>query len=61
MYNEKKRDYSIEYAKKNLKRVPFDLPKDYYEDVLKPSAEKAGLSVNGFIKQAITEKIEREK
>ena len=60
MYDEKKRDYIIKYAKENLKRVPFDVPKKYYDTVLKPHAESVGMSVNGFIKQAIAEKIERD-
>jgi hypothetical protein len=51
---------SIKYAKNNIKRVPFDCQKDYYEEVLKPAAEKAGMPVNAFIKAAIAEKIERE-
>ena len=59
MYNEKLKDYSIKYAKSNLKRIPLDVPKDYYETVLKPTAESCGIGVNTFIKQAIQEKIER--
>jgi hypothetical protein len=55
-----KTEYRIRYAKENLKRVPFDCQKDYYEEVLKPAAEKAGMKVNAFIKAAIAEKIERE-
>lgn len=49
---------TIKYAKNNLKRVPLDMKLSDYEK-LKAAAEKAGGSVNGFIKQAITEKLER--
>nr|DAR30121.1 MAG TPA: Alginate and motility regulator [Caudoviricetes sp.] len=49
---------SMRYAKKHLKRVPLDMQLSDYE-ALKAAAEKAGGSVNGFIKQAITEKLER--
>ena len=56
---EERMQASIKYAKENLKRVPFDLTKEYYEDVLKPAAEAAGMKINAFIKEAIAEKIER--
>lgn len=49
---------TIKYAKKNLKRVPLDLKLADYE-ALKASAAEAGQTVNGFIKQAIAEKLER--
>lgn len=50
----------IEYAKKNLKRVPLDLQIEDYERI-KSSIESMGYkSLNGFIKQAINEKLERE-
>lgn len=48
------------YNKSHLKRVPLDLPLDFYA-VVKAAAESCGSSVNGYIKAAITEKIEREK
>lgn len=49
---------TIKYAKKNLKRVPLDMKLADYE-TLKASAAEAGQTVNGFIKQAIAEKLER--
>lgn len=49
------------YKEKAIKRVPLDMQKEYFETVLKPAAEKSGMPVNTFIKQAITEKIERDK
>lgn len=58
-YNEKTRDYSLKYAKEKLKRVPLDMQKADYEQLTKVAAA-VGLSVNGYIKQAIAEKIERE-
>lgn len=59
-YNEKQKGYSIKYAKENLKRIPLDVKKQYYDDVIVPEAEKRGLSVRQFILQAIKEKIQRE-
>lgn len=58
-YNEKFRDYSLKYAKEKLKRVPLDLTKERYEEV-KAAAERQGSSVNGYIKDAITEKMSRD-
>lgn len=55
----KKTQYNIEYAKKNLKRVPLDLPINKYEQV-KSHADSKGESLNGFIKRAIDETIERD-
>lgn len=57
-YNEKQGQYSIDYAKKNLKRIPLDVKREYYEKVIVKEAEKAGLSVRAFILSAIEEKID---
>lgn len=59
-YNEKIKDYSIEYAKQKLKRIPLDVKKEYYENVILTEAEKRGMSVRSFILSAIDEKIKRE-
>ena len=48
------------YNAKHLKRVPLDLPLDFYA-ALKSAAESCGSSVNGYIKDALREKIEREE
>jgi len=50
----------MEYQRNNIKRIPFDVQKSYYNEVLKPATEKAGMKMNEFIKAAIAEKIERE-
>lgn len=46
------------YEKEKLKRVPLDMQKKEYEKLLETAA--AGMSVNGYIKTAIAEKIERD-
>ena len=51
--------YNIEYAKKNLKRIPLDVTKEKYEEI-KKSADLVGESVNGYIKKAIDQRIEKE-
>lgn len=53
------RESQVRYNQKNIKRVPLDMQKEYYENVLKPFSDKLGMSVNTFIKEAIQEKIER--
>ena len=47
-YTEAQKKATIKYARKQLKRVPLDMPTE------------AGMSVNGYIKTAIAEKIERD-
>ena len=47
------------YAKKNLKRIPLDVQKEKYEEI-KTAATAAGESVNGFIKKAVDQRMERE-
>lgn len=50
---------SINYAKKNLKRIPLDVTKEKYEDIA-TAAKTAGESVNGYIKKAVDERMERD-
>ena len=54
-----KRKYDIEYAKNKLKRIPLDVQKEKYEEI-KAAATAAGESVNGYIKKAVDERMERE-
>ena len=58
-YSAKKKQYNIEYAKSNIKRIPLDVQKDKYTEI-KQHAETRGETVNGFIKRAIDETIERD-
>lgn len=57
--SQKKTQYNLEYAKKNLKRVPLDLQLDKYEQV-KSHASGRGETLNGFIKRAINETMQRD-
>lgn len=47
------------YKAKSVKRVPLDMQTADYES-MKKHAENTGESVNGFIKRAISETIERD-
>lgn len=55
-----KRKYILEYNKTHKKRISLDVHKSYYENVLKPAADKVGQPVITFVRQAINDRIERE-
>ena len=52
---------TMKYMKEKRKRLDLSWKKEEFEEVIMPAAEKAGVPVSTFIKQAINEKIEREK
>lgn len=54
---DKKTQYTIKYAKDNLKRVPLDVTKEKYDEI-KAAADEVGESVNGYIKKAIDDRME---
>ncbi len=56
----KRKEYLYAYQKENLKRIPLDVPKPVYEEI-KTHAEAHKESVNGFIKRAISETMDRDK
>lgn len=55
-----KKEYQYKYTKEKLKRISFNVQKDYYENNLKPAADRAGESINGYIKKSIDQRIDRE-
>lgn len=50
---------NTKYREKSIKRIPLDVQKDKYEEI-KSAADRSGESVNGYIKKAIYERMERE-
>ena len=54
-----KAKYDIESAKNKLKRIPLDVQKEKYEEI-KAAATAAGESVNGYIKKAVDQRMERD-
>lgn len=58
-YSENKKAYNQNYAKEKLKRIPLDVPKEKYDEI-KAHSDKMHESVNGFIKRAIDETMERD-
>lgn len=57
--SDQRKEYIYKYAKENLKRIPLDVPKADYETI-KAHSEARGESVNGFVKRAISETMERD-
>lgn len=57
--SEQRKDYLYNYQKEKLKRIPLDVPKEKYDEI-KAAAEAAGEKVNGYIKKAIDERMERD-
>ncbi len=56
---ENKKQFSIKYAKEKYKRIPLDVSKEKYEQIKKHATSRSE-SINGFIKRAINETMERE-
>ena len=56
---EKQKQSRISYAKNHLKRIPLDVQKAKY-DQIKEAAAKCGETVNGYIKTAIDERMQRQ-
>ncbi len=57
---DERKQYLYDYQKKKLKRIPLDVPIEVYEKIRQHAEEKSE-SVNGFIKRAIAETMEREQ
>ena len=57
--SESQKQARYNYAKAKLKRIPLDVQKEKYEEI-KMAADRSGESVNGYIKKAIDERMERD-
>lgn len=51
---------NMKYREKAIKRIPLDVQKQKSEEI-KSAATQAGETVNGYIKRAIDERMERER
>ncbi len=58
--SEAKKKADAKWKAKAMKRVPLDVRKEYFENVLSLVPDITGTPVNTFIKAAITEKIQRD-
>ena len=50
---------TAKYKKANYKRIPLEIPLDQFSGI-KAAADAAGESVNGYIKEAIRQRMESE-
>lgn len=57
---ESQKQAHYKYEKKAIKRIPLDVQKDHYLQI-QAAATAAGESVNGYIKTAILQRMEREQ
>ena len=57
--SDQRKEYLYDYQKSKLMRIPLDVQKEKYEEI-KAAADHAGESVNGYIKKAIDERMERD-
>lgn len=59
-YSESQKKATAKYKTANYKRIPLDVQKSQYDEI-KTHSEARGETVNGFIKRAIAETMERDK
>lgn len=52
-------EYTKNYAKEHLKRIPLDVRKDKYDEI-KAAADEVHETVNGYIKKAIDARMEAQ-
>ena len=57
---EQRNEYINNYKKEHYKRINLNIDKNFYENELAAEATKQGMRINTFIKEAISEKLERE-
>lgn len=50
---------TAKYKRTHLKRISFEVQNEYWNDVLSKAVKESGLSLNGFIKEAVKEYIEK--
>ena len=62
-YNQRKNVYTQEYIRNNYRQLSIRIPVDgeLTRDTITNAARQAGESVNGYILQAVRERMEREK
>ena len=57
--SEHRKEYLLNYAKQKYKRVPLDISHDKYDEI-KAMSDKKGMSVNGYIKNAIDIQLKKD-
>lgn len=59
VYTEASKKADMKYKKAHIKRIPLDVQKEKYDEI-KSAADRAGETINGYIKKAIEERMQRE-
>lgn len=59
VYTEASKKADMKYKKAHIKRIPLDVQREKYDEI-KSAADRAGETVNGYIKKAIEERMQRE-
>lgn len=57
--SEQRKEYLYDYQKLKLKRIPLDVQKEKYEEIVS-AASASSESVNGYIKKAIDKRLEAD-
>lgn len=60
-YNPKYSQHNEEYRRSKYRRVALDYDRSYYDSVLKPAADRAGLPVGSWIKTIVSEYLKRRE
>lgn len=60
MQTEAQRRAMKKYHKEHLKRIPLNVQKDYYNNILLPAVKESGETVAGYIKKAVAGRIAAE-
>ena len=60
-YTEASKKAVLKYEKEKMKRIVLKYTIEDYQNIIRPAVDKSGMPTATFIKQAVTEKIERDK
>lgn len=60
-YSKAANQSAMKYTKEKQKSILLKIKKDDFETIIEPAIKKSGLPTVTYIKQAIYEKVEREK
>lgn len=59
-YTEKTKEAALKYRRNGVKTLSLRYPKHVYDNDILPAIKKTGKPVLTFVKEAVTEKIQRE-
>lgn len=59
-YDPKNNEYINNYKREHYKCLRVEVTKEFYNDTLVPAAAEKGLPIAAYVREAISEKLERE-